>query len=270
MKKTLISVLLTAVLAAGLFGCSAQRKDEPEADLPVLSIGVDNEYEPYSYMSDTGELVGSDIELAREACRRIGYQPVYKPIQWDRKNDYLADGTIDCVWSCFTYTGREKEYLWAGPYLYSRQVIVVKSDSDITECMQLTGKRVAVMSSTKPEELLLENADGTSVPKVGEILSFANLDLAFTAMRRGYADAVVGHESAMRQLIDSMSEDYRMLESSLQQVEVGVAFRKDGDAALVSKLNDALQEMAQDGTTETIIERYGLDAENVIKGEQNG
>ena len=51
--------------------------------------------------------------------------------------------------------GREEEYQWAGPYLYSRQVVAVRSDSDIYTLQDLAGKVVAVQSTTKPEELFL-------------------------------------------------------------------------------------------------------------------
>lgn len=266
MKKTWVLALLGAVLAAALTGCGVQREAAQESEAPALVIGIDSDYQPYSYLNDTGELVGVDIELAQEACRRMGYRAEHKAIQWDKKDDYLADGSIDCVWSCFTYTGREDKYLWAGPYLYSRQVAVVKKDSGIVDLSQLTGRRIAVMSSTKPEQILL-TADGAEVPVPGELLSYGTMDLAFTAMRRGYADAAAGHETVVRQLIGSMEADYRILPTPLMTVQVGVAFSKDGDAALAQTLTETLAEMAEDGTTEAIVEKYGLDTANVVRGD---
>lgn len=270
MKTTWKLALGAAALAVLLGGCARMQAEQPDAaDGPVLTIGVDGEYEPYSYLNDTGELVGADIELAQEACRRIGRTPAYQSIQWDKKDEYLADGTIDCVWSCFTYTGREEQYLWAGPYLYSRQIAVVRAGSEVKDLADLAGKRVAVMSSTKPEELLL-TADGVTVPQADEVLSYGTLDLAFTAMRRGYVDAAAGHETAVCPLIGTMEADYRVLETPLMAVQIGVAFRKGGDAALAAQLTDTLAEMAADGTTAEIVERYGLDAANVIGRESRG
>lgn len=65
----------------------------------------------------------------------------------------MENGTIDCIWGSFSMDGREEEYQWAGPYLYSRQVVAVHSDSDIRTLQDLAGKVVAVQSTTKPEEL---------------------------------------------------------------------------------------------------------------------
>ena len=48
---------------------------------------------------------------------------------------------------------RENDYQWAGPYLYSRQVIAVASDSDIQTFDDLLGKNVGVQDTTRAAEL---------------------------------------------------------------------------------------------------------------------
>jgi len=40
----------------------------------VLRIGSDY-YEPFNYLDAEGEFAGVDVELAREACRRLGCEP---------------------------------------------------------------------------------------------------------------------------------------------------------------------------------------------------
>lgn len=81
MKTTWKLALGAAALAVLLGGCARMQAEKPDAaDGPVFTIGVDGEYEPYSYLNDTGELVGADIELAQEACRRIGRTPAYQSI----------------------------------------------------------------------------------------------------------------------------------------------------------------------------------------------
>ena len=56
-------------------------------------------------------------------------------------------------------TGREDKYQWAGPYLYSRQMIVVRSDHDIWKFDDLEGKRIAVQATTKAEDLFLHRIE---------------------------------------------------------------------------------------------------------------
>ncbi len=119
-------------------------------DLPRLVIASDN-YEPYSYVGPNGNLIGVDVDLATEACRRLGYAPEFRQIVWENKDVYLSIGQVDCLWGSFTMTGREDLYQWAGPYLYSRQVVAVRANSDIHTLADLAGRRVAVQATGKPE-----------------------------------------------------------------------------------------------------------------------
>ena len=114
-------------------------------------------YAPYTYKNGTGEFVGVDVDFATEAFGRLGYAVQFREIVWENKQSYLDSGEIDCLWSCFTMSGREDEYTWAGPYLYSRQVAMVRADSDYTELSQLAGKRAAVQASTTAEKALLRH-----------------------------------------------------------------------------------------------------------------
>ena len=75
--------MLFAVLFSGC-GKPAKKPKDPQPELPVLKIGSD-EYSPYFYMSDDGSFTGIDVELATEACRRIGYKAEFHQISWRRK-----------------------------------------------------------------------------------------------------------------------------------------------------------------------------------------
>ena len=111
-----------------LGGCGGKKEDAADSGLPEIVIGMDY-FEPYSYQASDGEYEGIDVELAREAFQRLGYQPRFEKIFWEDKDELLADGTIDCLWSSYSMNGREEKYQWAGPYLYSRQMVVVKNES---------------------------------------------------------------------------------------------------------------------------------------------
>ena len=133
-------LLALAMCAALLCSCLHTGKaDSYTAAMPVIVVGSDN-YPPFNYMSTDGTPTGIDVELATEAFRRLGCRAKFVTIDWEKKKELVENDTIDCIWGSFTMDGREEEYQWAGPYLYSRQVVAVRSDSDIYTLQDLAGK----------------------------------------------------------------------------------------------------------------------------------
>ena len=217
-------LLALAMCAALLCGCTG-KADSYTAAMPVIVVGSDN-YPPFNYMSTDGTPTGIDVELATEAFRRLGCRAKFVTIDWEKKKELVENDTIDCIWGSFTMDGREEEYQWAGPYLYSRQVVAVRSDSDIYTLQDLAGKVVAVQSTTKPEELFL-NAEQNGLPRLRRLYSLQNRDLIYTTLIKGYADALATHESAIRQFMKDYSVEYRILDEPLMTARLGVAFSKN-------------------------------------------
>lgn len=143
-KKIMRSCLVcvAAVAFTAFSGCGDQdRSAETEtADLPQIVVGSDD-YPPYNFEDVNGRPTGIDVELAREAFGRMGYEAVFAYINWEEKKELVEYGDIDCIWGSFTIDGREEEYNWAGPYMISRQVVAVNEDSDIYSLSDLKGKK---------------------------------------------------------------------------------------------------------------------------------
>ena len=260
MAVLLVLVLLVSAAACGCADVSGERIDSRE----TVIVGVDS-FEPYSYLDINGNFGGIDIELARKAFRKLGYEPEFRLIEWARKDEYLADGTIDCIWSCYSMTDGEDRYQWAGPYMYSRQVIAVRADSDIHAMADLAGKRVGVQTTTKAEELLLGKLE-SPLPKAGVVNSFSMTDEMLGALRKGYVDAIAGHEAFISGMIAENSDTYRILSESPYISQIGVAFEKETHEELAGELTQVLIQMKQDGTLSEIVSCYGLDPAKVVGG----
>jgi ABC-type amino acid transport substrate-binding protein len=65
----------------------------------------------------------------------------------------------------------------------------------------------------------------------------------------------------MREYMDSMPGEYRLLSDELLAVEVGVAFDKDNPSAAAGALSEAIDEMKEDGSLNEILEKYGVSAD---------
>lgn len=260
-KRLILGILIIAISL--LCGCSSRQTSN--TNLRKIVVGIDD-FEPYTYLDVNGNYTGVDVDIAVKVFHKLGYEPEFKVIKWSEKNNYLADGIIDCIWSCYSMNGRENNYQWAGPYLYSRQVIAVRSDSEIENFSDLAGKSVGVQATTRAAELFLHQID-SELPEVKQVNCFATTEDMFAAIRKGYVDAIAGHEALLNELIRNSNGNYRLLEESPNISEIGVAFQKGTHEELTKKMDELIKKMSEDGTIKNIVEKYGLDGDKVIIGE---
>ncbi|MBL8400856.1 transporter substrate-binding domain-containing protein, partial [Accumulibacter sp.] len=81
----LLGALATSVL---LIGCGKQEAPKSQAAAqPVavtrIVVGLDDNFPPMGFRDKENKLVGFDIDLAREAARRLGAEVEFKPIDWN-------------------------------------------------------------------------------------------------------------------------------------------------------------------------------------------
>ena len=268
MKKTRIftAVLTFFVLMAVLAGCGKTDKVSDTTKKPVIKIGSDN-YPPYNFLNEDGIPTGIDVELATEAFGRMGYDVEIVNIDWEKKQELVENGDIDCIMGCFSMKGRLDDYKWAGPYMVSNQVVAVNENSDIYTLSDLEGKTLAVQSTTKPEGIFLKRTD-SRIPKLGNLISLEHRELIYTFLGKGYADAIGAHEESVIQYMKDYDAKFRILDEPLMTVGIGVAFSKNETRDLPEKLEQTLDEMREDGTSEKIIGKYLDDPEKYLEVDQ--
>lgn len=177
MKKKLLILLTFACVACLsavlLTGCSssneeAESSEDTSADISTLIVGFDNSYPPYGFMDENNEPTGFDLDLAAEVANRNGWELQLEAIDWDAKDALLNQDSINCIWNGFTMEGREDDYTFSEPYMLNEQVIVVKSDSGITDFAGLADKTVV----TQVDSAALDVLEGDQAELAG---TFAEL-----------------------------------------------------------------------------------------------
>lgn len=267
-KRLLITAISAALFACALLAGCAQApqpsagSSQGDSSLEQIIVGSDI-YPPYFYIDEDGSYTGIDVEILTEACRRAGYKPVFKTIDWEKKKDLLAKGEIDAVMGCFSMTGRESEYQWAGPYMRSRQVVAVAPSSNIKTLADLKGKVVAVQATTKPEAILLDRTT-KNIPEVEKVLSFTDRAYIAPALLKGYVDAIAAHETSIIQYEKDYNVELRIIDEPLQVVGLGTAFDASDERGICEKVEAAFDEMRADGSMEQIISKYLDDAQKYL------
>lgn len=264
-KNLIVWAGILCVIAILAEGNAVQKKENKNAagELPQIIVGSDD-YPPFNYSDENGQPTGIDVDLAKEAFGRMGYRAVFRQINWEEKKEMLDAGEIDCVWGSFSMDGREEEYNWAGPYMVSRQVVAVNESSDIYTLKDLEGKRVAVQSTTKPEEIF-GNHEDSRIPDIKDLFSMQNRELIYPFLSKGYVDAVAAHETAILQYMKDYNLQYRILEEPLLTVGLGVAFNKEDKREIAETLTETFKEMRADGSAEKIISNYLDGAEKYLE-----
>lgn len=258
-KIAIVSAAAVAFMTT-LCGCGS-KPSESESSLPELVIGSDY-YSPFVFHNDKGEFAGIDVELATEVCRQLGYKATFKIINWSEKNTLLENGEVDCLWGCFTLTGREDDYSWTIPYMNSRQVVAVFDDSGINKIADLEGKSVAVQATTKPDEIFSGGGEENSrIPKLKALNCFPSMAYTFAAINGGYVDAIAGHEEAIIEYMKTSSVSLRILDEPLLEVQIGVAFLKGTNADMIERINKNFLILRNNGYLSKLYSSYGLNPE---------
>ena len=284
MKKRLLSAVMASAMVLSLAACggaktettaaetTAEKKEETTtADTTAaetaaggtLIVGFDQDFPPMGFVGDNGEYTGFDLDLAKEVASRLGLEYKAQPIAWDSKDMELESGNIDCIWNGFTITGREDDYTWTTPYMANKQVFVVANDSDIKSQADLAGKVVEVQADSSAEAALKENQDLANT--FGQLLTTPDYNTAFMDLEQGAVDAVAMDVIVAGYQIKQRNADFKILDDSLSEEEYGVGFKK-GNTELRDKVQEALEEMAADGTLAKISDEwFGEDVTTIGK-----
>lgn len=300
MKKKVMSLLMAGAMVLSLAGCqsssepttaagttaaaeattaaeAAETTEATEAETTAaaaddaasaggtFTVGFDQDFPPMGFVGSDGEYTGFDLELAKEVATRLGLEFVPQPIAWDAKDMELNSGTIDCIWNGFTMNGREDAYTWSTPYMDNSQVFVVQKDSGISSQADLAGKVVEVQADSSAEAALKENPELAGT--FGTLQTTPDYNTAFMDLEMGAVDAIAMDVIVAGYQIENRDDkdNYVILEDTLASEEYGIGFKK-GNEELRDKVQAALEDMAADGTLETISTKwFGVDVTTIGK-----
>ncbi len=243
MKRTLLAALCLAALHAPAFADDSLQAMKARGK---LVLGLDDSFPPMGYRNDDNEIVGYDIDLAREVAKRLGVQLAPQPIDWNAKEQELNTGKIDCIWNGFTITEeRAKAMLFSKPYLRNAQVVVVKQGSPYTTLASLKGRKVGLQAGSSAADALAAAKDFKASLK--QVVEFKDNLTALMDLEARGVDAVVMDLILANDNIKRSGKPYVVLGETLAPEVFGVGFRK-GDASLRDAVQAALEGMAKDGT----------------------
>ncbi len=248
MKKLFTLLLIVSTL---LTGCGSQNTSE------TFVIGIDDEYAPLGFRDDSGQIVGFDIDLAKEAAKRLGVTFEFKPIDWNDKERALTEGDVDIIWNGFDITpARQRWALFSKPYMENRQVILIKTGSahKIRSEGDLAGKIVGAQAGSTSVCYVNDNPQFKN--SFADFKTYPHFKAALQALDDGEIDALIADELLSRYIVSHQTDKFEIVDVTVGvSCEIGIGFRKD-DVELRDRVQKVFDDMVKDGTAKRISERW--------------
>ena len=259
LKKICAALLSALLLCAALPGCAADKPQESQGDLLAriqargsIIVAMEGTWAPWTYHDESDTLVGYDVEVAQKVAEKLGVTVTYVEGEWDGLLAGLDDGRYDIMVNGVGIDAdREKKYDFSTPYAYNRTAVIVRGNYDEIHSMDdLDGKRTAnTISSTYAAQA---EAHGATVTAVDDLNQTIELLLS------GRIDATLNAEVVFADYQKAHPDANIKIAAYTEEVErVAIPVRKGEDSAsLLTAINDALTELAEDGTLTALSEKY--------------
>ena len=265
MKKLTSLLMLSLTAGALLAGCGknetapAAQSAAPAAPAKIV-IGLDDNFPPMGFRNEKNELVGFDIDLAKEAAKRLGIEVEFKPIDWSAKEAELNGKRVDALWNGLTITEERKKNIgFTTAYMENHQIIVVPANSAVKTKADLAAKVIGIQDGSSAIDAVQKDPIAGSFK---ELKKFGDNVTALMDLTTGRLDAVVLDEVVGRYYTAKKPGEYAVLDDNFGTEEYGVGLRKE-DTALHGALDKAMADMKADGSAAKIAEQWF--GKNILK-----
>ncbi|MBJ7538607.1 ABC transporter substrate-binding protein [Marinomonas transparens] len=224
--------------------------------------GVFSDVPPFSSPDPkTRELVGMDTDLCKGLADKLGVPVELKPLSVEARIPELRQGRVDVVIANLAYTKTRAEQIqFSDPYYIARERLVVKAPLAKKSKAYFSGKKLSsTKGSTSEQSIRLAGA---------KPVTFQDTGSAYLAVLQNKSLGVVTNGMTARSLIRSAKDsgvELAMIDEAMALEPVGVGMRQ-GEAAFYGKVNTALMAMENDGTIDSIWDKWiGVDTVYGIK-----
>ena len=265
-----------ACALAGVAGCTgggaaAGSAPAGTSSSGALRIGVRSDIVGFGYLNEhTGKYYGLEIDIATELADRLGSSDVeFVTVTPDDRKEMLLDGQVDMLIACYSIADSRKENFDFSPAYYDDQVVAVVQNSSLFDSIDdmkgmtfgtMSGANAAPLLTNKFAEMgfskeivqVVEDDNSHVIFDTWTLLQYPTYQELSDALEEGTVDAMVLDGAIAKTYMNykrSILPDFVVAEQSF-----GVATQKGSD--LSAPVSDAIQAMLDDGTIETLIDKW--------------
>lgn len=274
------AVLMAVLLLAACGDGGQDGTHPPQAAGTALRVATESAYPPFVSVDPTGTLVGFDMDVVQEMCKRLERRCDVIPQSWDGIIPGLLANRYDAITGGMTITAeRRRVVAFTRPYvstplrffaprdrvpagLAGEPALVTLDTLDAGEqaaleriSKALAGRSVGVQSGTTAAEFAdAQLAAGATVRRYDTHENLV-LDLAAGRIDAGLADSVVVEPYLASEAGKGVTVVGPAIEGGPVGEGIGIAVRQ-GDTDLQAKMDGALAAMQADGTLRTLATKW--------------
>ncbi|MGN0182259.1 MAG: ABC transporter substrate-binding protein [Candidatus Ornithomonoglobus sp.] len=260
MNKKFLALTTAAVLSlsAVLTGCGGSAPADTDTDTAdtaggeVLTMATNAQFPPYEYY-EGDKIVGIDAEIAEAIADKLGMTLKIEDVEFDSVLTGVQSGKYDIGLAGITVTPERQQSMdFSDTYATGIQSIIVPEDSEIKSVDDLLADgaayTVGVQLSTTGD---IYATDDFGSDRVQEFQSGAD---AVAALVAGKIDCVIIDNQPAKSYV-AANEGLTILDSAYTEEEYALCTAKGNDE-LLTKINDAIAELKEDGTIQSILDKY--------------
>lgn len=271
MRNLFIRLAVGAGFVAAAVAAHAGGTLDRVLEKKAMVVATNSGWPPQSYLDDSNQMVGFDIDVSREIAKRLGVEVSFETPDWATLTGGRWQGRYDLGVGSVTPTKARAQVIdFVGIYYYSPYVYVVHKDSEAKTVADLNGKIIGVETATTSEDFINRKLeiDAPGLPPIeyklepGEVRTFADSMLPFDDLRLGAGvrlDAVIAPEQTA---LNAIKNGYplRVLDGDYAFREPLVVIAEKVDPEWTMKVGGLIDEMKKDGTLGTLTTKwYGKD-----------
>lgn len=279
--KKMIAVVAVATMAISAIGCGSSSKTEGEktegaaveqkADGGNLSdikskgklvVGTSADYPPYEFhtmANGKDEIVGFDIDIAKEVAKDLGVELEVKDMDFDGLLVALQAGKVDMVFAGMTPTDERKENADFSDIYYTathRFILRSGEEGSVKSFDDLKGKKIGVQKGSIQEGIAKDNFDEANIKSLAKVTDLV-LDL-----KNNKVDAILIEEGVAKINCDK-NKDIAMSDFVVTDENGGAAIAlKKGSTELQTEVNKTISKLKEeDKITKFVSDANDLAAE---------
>ena len=213
-----------------------------------LIMSTNAAFPPYEMTTDDGGFEGIDVEIAQAIAEKLGLELQIDDMDFTAALEAVQAGMSDMAMAGITVNEERLAVMdFSDTYATGVQVVIVKEGSDVT-LDNLGEQLIGVQNGTTGWQFCSDDFGDDHVA------AFDNGITAVQALVNDQVDCVVIDQGPAEVFV-SENPGLTILETEYAMEDYAIGVNK-GNTALLDAINGALAELQEDGTIQSIIDKY--------------